>query len=129
MGSTVIFLDEIDALATSRDDAGIHEASRRSLSVLLRKLDGFEVNRYNRYIRDNRYTRSACCSASLTASRATVTSVTTVTLALRAAPQAWRLRRQSTGTWRDTYRCTPYLSLAATHTCRYARRHTCCLTR
>jgi len=70
MGSTVIFLDEIDALATSRDDAGIHEASRRSLSVLLRKLDGFEGNRYNRYNRCNRYTRSACCSASLAASKA-----------------------------------------------------------
>lgn len=44
VGSMVIFLDEIDALATSRDDAGMHEASRRSLSVLLRKLDGFEAN-------------------------------------------------------------------------------------
>lgn len=44
-GPTVIFLDEIDALATSRDDAGMHEASRRSLSVLLRKLDGFEGNK------------------------------------------------------------------------------------
>ena len=44
MGSTVIFLDEIDALATSRDDAGIHDASRRSLSVLLRRLDGFDAN-------------------------------------------------------------------------------------
>ena len=97
MGSTVIFLDEIDALATSRDDAGIHEASRRSLSVLLRKLDGFEGNRYNRYSRYsrysryNRYTRSLCCSASLTASKVNVTYVTyvrTVTLTLRAAPQA-----------------------------------------
>ena len=44
MGETVIFLDEIDALATSRDDAGMHEVTRRSLSVLLRKLDGFHQN-------------------------------------------------------------------------------------
>uniref|UniRef100_A0A7S3AN18 ATPase AAA-type core domain-containing protein n=1 Tax=Haptolina ericina TaxID=156174 RepID=A0A7S3AN18_9EUKA len=45
MGATVIFLDEIDALATSREGAGMHEASRRTLSVLLRKLDGFETNK------------------------------------------------------------------------------------
>ena len=45
MGPTVIFLDEIDALATSRDaPGGMHEATRRSLSVLLRRLDGFEAN-------------------------------------------------------------------------------------
>ena len=44
MGETVIFLDEIDALATSRGSAGMHEATRRSLSVLLRKLDGFDPN-------------------------------------------------------------------------------------
>ena len=36
MGSAVIFLDEIDALATSRDGSGgMHEATRRSLSVAL----------------------------------------------------------------------------------------------
>jgi MoxR-like ATPase len=45
MGPTVIFLDEIDALATSRDSvSGMHEATRRSLSVLLRRLDGFDAN-------------------------------------------------------------------------------------
>lgn len=45
MGPTVIFIDEIDALATSRDAVGgMHEATRRSLSVLLRRLDGFETN-------------------------------------------------------------------------------------
>ena len=50
MGSTVIFLDEIDALAQSRDSGGgggggMHEATRRSLSVLLRRLDGFDTNK------------------------------------------------------------------------------------
>ena len=50
MGSTVIFLDEIDALAQSRDSGGgggggMHEATRRSLSVLLRRLDGFDSNK------------------------------------------------------------------------------------
>ena len=48
MGSAVIFLDEIDALAQSRDGGGggggMHEATRRSLSVLLRRLDGFDAN-------------------------------------------------------------------------------------
>ena len=45
MGPSVIFFDEIDALATSRDsDGGMHEATRRSLSVLLRRLDGFDAN-------------------------------------------------------------------------------------
>ncbi|MCE9499878.1 MAG: ATP-binding protein, partial [Leptospira sp.] len=39
--SALIFLDEIDALAGSRDD-GMIEATRKLLSVLLRKLDGFE---------------------------------------------------------------------------------------
>ncbi|GBF48995.1 AAA ATPase [Leptospira ryugenii] len=35
-----LFLDEIDSLATSRED-GLFEATRNLLSVLLRKLDGF----------------------------------------------------------------------------------------
>lgn len=39
--SSLIFLDEIDSLAGSRDE-GIVEATRKLLSVLLRKLDGFE---------------------------------------------------------------------------------------
>ena len=37
----IIFVDEIDALATSREQ-GLYEATRRLLSVLLRKIDGFE---------------------------------------------------------------------------------------
>lgn len=39
--SSIIFLDEIDSLAGSRED-GMFEATRNLLSVLLRKLDGFE---------------------------------------------------------------------------------------
>jgi SpoVK/Ycf46/Vps4 family AAA+-type ATPase len=39
--SSLIFLDEIDSLAGSREE-GIIEATRKLLSVLLRKLDGFE---------------------------------------------------------------------------------------
>ena len=37
----ILFIDEVDSLATSRDD-GIHEATRRILSTLLRKIDSFE---------------------------------------------------------------------------------------
>ena len=42
LGPAVLFLDEIDALATSRDRE-LHEASRRMLSVLLRRMDGFDA--------------------------------------------------------------------------------------
>lgn len=38
----ILFIDEIDSLATSRDD-GLHEATRRILSTLLRKIDSFET--------------------------------------------------------------------------------------
>ena len=38
----LIFLDEIEALGFSRD-MDMHEASRKLLSVLLRKVDGFQV--------------------------------------------------------------------------------------
>ena len=41
MGSVIMFIDEIDALATSRE-GGLHEATRRILSTLLRKIDSFE---------------------------------------------------------------------------------------
>ncbi|KAL3159723.1 hypothetical protein ABBQ38_010129 [Trebouxia sp. C0009 RCD-2024] len=40
----IIFLDEIDSLATSRS-SDMHEATRRVLGVLLRHLDGFETNK------------------------------------------------------------------------------------
>ncbi|MCX7680234.1 MAG: ATP-binding protein [Spirochaetes bacterium] len=42
MGGAIIFLDEIDALAPSRD-SNMFEATRRVLSVLLRKLDGLDA--------------------------------------------------------------------------------------
>lgn len=42
MGGAVIFLDEIDSLAGSRDQ-NMFEATRRILSVLLRKLDGMDT--------------------------------------------------------------------------------------
>lgn len=41
MGGAVIFLDEIDSLAGSRDQ-NMFEATRRILSVLLRKIDGID---------------------------------------------------------------------------------------
>jgi len=45
LGNAIVFLDEIDSLATSRDSgpgANMHEATRRLLSVLLRTLEGFQ---------------------------------------------------------------------------------------
>jgi len=45
LDGTIIFVDEVDALATSRDNGGsgsMHEASRRMLSVLLQRLEGME---------------------------------------------------------------------------------------
>ena len=44
--NSIMFLDEIDSLATSRD-GNIHEATRRVLSVLLRKIDGLESSAEN----------------------------------------------------------------------------------
>ena len=41
LGSALLFIDELDALAGSRSRE-MHEASRRMLSVLLRRLDGVE---------------------------------------------------------------------------------------
>jgi len=41
LGGSILFLDEIDSLAGSRDN-NLFEATRRILSVLLRKLDGID---------------------------------------------------------------------------------------
>ena len=41
LGGSILFLDEIDSLAGSRDQ-NMFEATRRVLSVLLRRLDGFD---------------------------------------------------------------------------------------
>jgi len=41
LGKCIIFIDEIDAIASSRDQ-DLHETSRRILSTLLRKIDSFE---------------------------------------------------------------------------------------
>jgi len=41
MGPALVFVDEVDALGTSRDKE-IHEASRKMLSVLLRHIDGMD---------------------------------------------------------------------------------------
>jgi SpoVK/Ycf46/Vps4 family AAA+-type ATPase len=41
LGKAIIFIDEIDAIAGSREK-DMHEASRRILSTLLRKIDSFE---------------------------------------------------------------------------------------
>lgn len=43
MGGAILFLDEIDSLAGSRE-SGMFEATRRILSVLLRKLDGIDAS-------------------------------------------------------------------------------------
>lgn len=40
LGRTIVFLDEIDAFAGSRDKGGMHEGTRRILSVLLRQMQG-----------------------------------------------------------------------------------------
>ena len=41
MDGAIIFIDEVDGLATTRDAGSIHEATRRMLSVLLQHLEGF----------------------------------------------------------------------------------------
>ena len=45
LGGAIIFIDEVDALAGNRaGGSGMHEASRRILSVMLQKMEGFEEN-------------------------------------------------------------------------------------
>ncbi len=40
LGKCILFIDEIDSIAASRDSG--HEASKRIVSTLLRKVDSFE---------------------------------------------------------------------------------------
>ncbi|RMZ56412.1 hypothetical protein APUTEX25_004635, partial [Auxenochlorella protothecoides] len=40
----IVFLDEVDSLATARGES-MHEATRRTLGVLLRHMDGFDANK------------------------------------------------------------------------------------
>ncbi|CAM9974514.1 unnamed protein product, partial [Ectocarpus fasciculatus] len=47
MGGAIIFIDEVDALAGSRSTGGMHEATRRVLSVILQKVEGFEKGSKN----------------------------------------------------------------------------------
>ncbi len=42
MDGTIMFLDEIDSFASSRDTGDMHEETRRLLSVLLQRLEGFQ---------------------------------------------------------------------------------------
>ncbi|CAM9515003.1 unnamed protein product [Ascophyllum nodosum] len=42
MGGAIIFIDEVDAMAGSRAKCNMHEATRRILSVILQKVEGFE---------------------------------------------------------------------------------------
>lgn len=44
MGKCIIFIDEIDALAMKRGSENTHEVTKKLVSVLLRKIDGFESN-------------------------------------------------------------------------------------
>eukprot|EP00198_Chlamydomonas_reinhardtii_P007822 XP_001697159.1 predicted protein [Chlamydomonas reinhardtii] len=43
LGGAIIFLDELDALGGNREEGGMHEVSRRLLSVLLREMEGFDA--------------------------------------------------------------------------------------
>ena len=51
LGRCILFLDELDALAGSRSRE-INEASRRMLSVLLRRLDGMDAQADTSYFLD-----------------------------------------------------------------------------
>jgi len=46
LGGAIIFIDEVDALATSRD-SNMHEATRRLLSVILQSIEGFKGGSQN----------------------------------------------------------------------------------
>jgi hypothetical protein len=46
LGGAIIFIDEVDALATSRD-TNMHEATRRLLSVILQSIEGFKGRNKN----------------------------------------------------------------------------------
>lgn len=41
MDGAIIFIDEVDGLAGSRDAGGMHEATRRLLTTILQRVEGF----------------------------------------------------------------------------------------
>lgn len=52
MGGALIFIDEVDALAGSRSSGGMHEATRRVLSVILQKVKNATAPSYCGHGRD-----------------------------------------------------------------------------
>ena len=42
LGGAIIFIDEIDSLVGSRENQSMHEATRRILSVILQRVEGFQ---------------------------------------------------------------------------------------
>lgn len=50
LGGAIIFIDEVDALAGSRDKGDMHEATRRVLSVILQKVGWSLLLSYSSFV-------------------------------------------------------------------------------